>query len=193
MASRKITISNMDYIASIGTYGPIVTPTYFDEKKVYSLVIRNYDVTEYSDNPVTKGKTVKLTVHNFYDPKRFHDNTVKPVDTTNITGSPAAGRATAVNAVAPATPVGIPDVPEEKPAETPVEAKTIPINPGNNGKLSNKQRKELARKAAAERAAMNANTEKAVEEPVTDAVEATETTEVKEEPATESGPESLKD
>lgn len=161
MPSRKITVSNMQYIAPIGTYGPVITPTFFDEKIVYSLVMKNYDVTEYSTNPETKGKTVKLNIHNFYDAKRFHDSTVKPVNTTNITGAPAAGRATAVNVVAPETPVTVPTQTEETPAEVTVEEKATPITPVNAGKLSNKQRKELARKAAAEKAAAAAEAAKA--------------------------------
>lgn len=197
MGTRKITVGEIDYITPLRTYGPIITPTFYDESIVYQLVRRNYTVFEHSTEDATRGKKIKLTISNFNDPKRFHDESVKPMDRSNLTGVAAVGKATVVNPTAPSAPV---DIPQEKTQdETPVaipegmtpapEVKEIPAaNPINNAGLTKKQRKELARKAAEEKAkAEAANTEANAEADEQATVEISTTEE------TISGPQSLKE
>ena len=197
MGTRKITVGEMDYITPLRTYGPIITPTFYDESIVYQLVRRNYTVFEHSTEDATRGKKIKLTISNFNDPKRFHDETVKPMDRSNLTGVTATGKATVVNPTAPSAPVDIPQekVQDETPVSLPEEAASAPevkeipaANPINNAGLTKKQRKELARKAAEEKA--KADAEKAE---INDNADDQATTETPTTEETTSGPQSLKE
>ena len=112
---RKIKILTNGYIMPITMDGPIVSPIVVDDKTVFDLVRRGYDVTEVSQ---FDGSTVKLTVKNFNDPNRVNSLIpAKPVFTP--TGSEVDGVARPVvpissNITAAPTPNAINNVNESK-------------------------------------------------------------------------------
>lgn len=162
---RRVKILSNSYIVPITMDGPIVSPITIDDKTVYDIVRRGYNVIEVNENI---GKSVKLTTKNFNDPNRFNDLIPeKPVFTP--TGSDIDGVATPVvpissNITTAPTPAAVNKINESK-------------NLSRAERKAKRREEEAARKAAEKAAAEAAVTETPVEQPVE------ETAPVVEEPA----------
>lgn len=179
--TRLITVHNIDWIAPLKMYGPIISARYFSEDLVKKLVYGGYNVREYP-TPVDKAsvKYIKLTTANFNDRDRFNpskkDLTSEELNNA-ITGAPVTGTAKAVSQLTPDMPVDT-----SKVVETPTQASPVNIIP--NG-LSKNERKRLARQqreaeaaaraAKAAEEAANAEAQEKVEETVPEEIETTTT------------------
>lgn len=148
---RKVKILNNGYIEPISMDGPVVSPIVVDDRTVFDLVKRGYEVVEVA---IGMNKTTKLTLANINDPNRFNDLVGNnPVFTP--TGKALDGVATPVtpisaNVTAAPTPVAITRVNEAQ-------------------HLTKAERKAKRREEeAAKRAAEEANTETAAEDANTD-------------------------
>lgn len=187
MSSRKITVSDLGYIAPLCQHGPIATPMWIDEATAYKMVQRGYHVTEYATN----GKTVALTITNFHKSDRFSvtASDLKKVNTAAITGKPVVGKATAVDTIAKDTVVPVENVINS--AEN-VKAKAASLAPTSEtevqpfvrSQLSKAERRALARQQKAEEAAAAAEVK--TEEAKTEEAPKTEEAKVEETKAEES-------
>lgn len=158
MSTRKVTFPEVKYIAPVSLYGPLITPTAYDEKLVYRAVQAGYKVIEHSIDPKTFGAKVELTIANFNDKDRFTGKTEKvKADKSAITGTFATGKANVVNPLAPDAPVNVSvNTPDAAPVSIPIPT-AAPINTGN--KMSKAERKAAAKAAKEAEAKAKANEE----------------------------------
>ena len=147
---RRVKILTNGYIMPITMDGPIVSPIAIDDRTVFNLVRRGYNVVEVD---TANAKSVKLTIDNFNDPNRFGETVpVQPIFTT--TGAAIDGEATPVIPVSDNMPI----------APTPAainqinESKTL-----SRAERKAKRREEEAKKKAAAEEAKKKEAEAAVE------------------------------
>lgn len=114
LPERKIaiTVNYRGWITLLNVMGPVVHPITVTEKKALQLVMSGAEVVEH----IKGGQTIKLTLDNVRDPRRYASLEAKPIAVDKKPGVPINKANQLPKASVPTTPPNVEKDPEPDPA-----------------------------------------------------------------------------